>query len=349
MPALFERSQVGKREDLADYITLVDAKDTPVTSMIPKGNKPGNTLLQFQADNMPAAVITGTLDGSDVTVGGSGGLGYANLNDGRAILTNHVQVFQRAIRVSPLAVDVSIVAGLRDELSGMVAKGIKLLKRDMEAAICSDNQAVIDNGTNPYQTKALGRWINNESQTGLVDPIPSGEVSGPDYRTPASSINTTATASFTETDAQGVLTSIYNQTGQMKVFDTVVGPTLKRAFSNLLYTATQLSTPTANTFASIRTLNRDAFSDTISSSVDLFEGDFGSLRLHPTLFNGVGGANGAFRGYVLDMDLLELRYTNLPQVTELPDAGGGPARLIKAVAGLVCKNPLGLGKFAATA
>jgi hypothetical protein len=49
------------------------------------------------------------------------------------------------------------------------------------------------------------------------------------------------------------------------------------------------------------------------------------------------------------MDLLELRYTNLPQVTELPDAGGGPARLIKAVAGLVCKNPLGLGKFAATA
>ena len=48
------------------------------------------------------------------------------------------------------------------------------------------------------------------------------------------------------------------------------------------------------------------------------------------------------------MDLLELRYTSLPQVTELPDAGGGPARLIKAVAGLVCKNPLGLGKFSAS-
>jgi len=45
--------------------------------------------------------------------------------------------------------------------------------------------------------------------------------------------------------------------------------------------------------------------------------------------------------------LLELRYTNMPEVTELPDAGGGPARLIKAVAGLVAKNPLGLGKFAA--
>ena len=325
MAALFERSQVGKREDLADYITLVDAKDTPVTSMIPKGNKPGNTLLQFQADNMPTAVSTGSVDGVDVS-------SYENLNSGRAVLTNYVQVFQRAIRVSPLSVDVSIVAGLRDELAGMVAKGIKTLKRDMELTICSDNAAQVDNGTVPYLTKALGVWIANAA--GTVAPIPTA------YLTPSSSINTTATASFAETDAQGVLTSIYGQTGQMKTYDTVVGPTLKRAFSNLLYTATASGT---NAYAAIRTLQRDAFSDTISSSVDLFEGDFGSLRLHPTLFN----AN-AFRGYVLDMDLLELRYTNLPQVTELPDAGGGPARLIKAVAGLVCKNPLGLGKFSAS-
>jgi hypothetical protein len=327
MPALFERTQVGKREDLADYITLVDAKDTPVTSMIPKGNKPGNTLLQWQADNMPTPSTDGSVDGVDV-----GSSDYQNLNSGRAILTNYIQVFQRAIRVSPLSVDVSIVAGLRDELAGMVAKGIKVLKRDMEATVCSDNAAVVDNGTAAYKTKALGVWIANAA--GTVAPIPTA------YLTPTASINTTATASFAETDAQGVLTSIYNQTGQMKTYDTVVGPTLKRAFSNLLYTATASGT---NAYASIRTLQRDAFSDTISSSVDLFEGDFGSLRLHPTLFN----AN-AFRGYVLDMDLLELRYTNLPEVTELPDAGGGPARLIKAVAGLVCKSPLGLGKFAAT-
>lgn len=331
MAALFERTQAGKREDLADYITLVDAKDTPVTSMIPKGNKPGNTLLEFQVDNMPSPSVAGSVDGVDVSA-------YENLNSGRAVIQNYIQVFQRAIRVSPLAVDVSIVAGLRDELAGMVAKGIKVLKRDMEAAICGDADMQVDNGTVPYLTRALGSWISSSAQG--LNPVPAA------FRTKANSINTTATASFTETDAQGVLTSIYGETGQMKTFDTVVGPTLKRAFSNLLYTANVSGA--ANTFASIRTLNRDAFSDTITSSVDLFEGDFGSLRLHPTLFNGVGGSDGAFRGYVLDMDLLELRYTNLPQVTELPDAGGGPARLIKAVAGLVCKNPLGLGKFSAS-
>lgn len=324
MAALFERTQVGKREDLADYISLVDAKDTPIVSMVPKGSKPGNTLLQWQADNMPSPVSTGSVDGVDVS-------SYENLNSGRALINNYIQVFQRAIRVSPLAVDVSIVAGLRDELAGMIAKGIKLLKRDMELTVSSDNDMQADNGTVPYLTRGLGSWIQNGAQA--LNPVPSA------FRTPSASINTTATGSFAETDAQGVLTSIYGQTGQFKTYDTVVGTSLKRAFSNLLYTTTASGT---NQYQSIRTLSRDASSDVYSASVDVFNGDFGSLRLHPSTF-----LPNAFRGYVLDMDLLELRYTNMPEVTELPDAGGGPARLIKAVAGLVVKNPLGLGKFSA--
>jgi hypothetical protein len=216
MAALFERTQVGKREDLADYISLVDAKDTPIVSMAPKGNKPGNTLLQWQADNMPAAVTTGSVDGVDVSA-------YENLNSGRAIISNYVQVFQRAIRVSPLAVDVSVVAGLRDELAGMVAKGIKLLKRDMEATVSSNNDAQADDGTDPYLTKALGTWISTTG--GAVQQVPSA------YRTPSASIATTATASLTETNIQAVLTSIYGQTGTFKEYDGVVGTNLKRAFS----------------------------------------------------------------------------------------------------------------------
>lgn len=329
MAALFERSQVGKREDLADYISLVDAKDTPIVSMAPKGNKPGNTLLQWQADNMPAAVTTGSVDGVDVS-------SYENLNSGRAIISNYIQVFQRAIRVSPLAVDVSVVAGLRDELAGMVAKGIKLLKRDMEATVSSNNDAQADNGTDPYLTKALGTWISTSGGSTLQ--VPSA------YRTPSASIATTLTASLTETNIQAVLTSIYGQTGTFKEYDGVVGTNLKRAFSNLLFTTTLSSTSTVGVTGAggtaIRTFSRDANSDAYIASVDIFEGDFGRIKLHPSLF-----MPDADNGYVLDMELLELRYTNLPEVTELPDAGGGPARLIKAVAGLVVKNPLGLGKF----
>jgi hypothetical protein len=45
MAELFEINQVGKREDLANIVAMVDAKDTPVASMIPKGKKPGKVLL----------------------------------------------------------------------------------------------------------------------------------------------------------------------------------------------------------------------------------------------------------------------------------------------------------------
>jgi hypothetical protein len=329
---LFERDQVGKREDLADYISLVDAKDTPIVSMIPKGKKPGNTLLEWQADSMPDAVTTGSVDGVDVT-------GYENLNYKRAKIQNYIQVFQRAIRVSPLAVDVSVVAGLRDELAGMVAKGIKLLKRDMEATVASDNGAVLDNGTVAYKTRGLGEWIVAAADKDTVLPPPD------DFCPPSASISTTTIANFAESDVQGVLTSIYGQTGSFKEYDCVVGTTLKRAFSNLLFTTGITTTSTVGVTGSgataIRTFNRDANSDAYIASVDIFEGDFGRLKLHPSLF-----MPNVRRGYVLDMDLLELRYTNMPEVRELPDAGGGPARLIKAVAGLVVKNPLGLGKFA---
>jgi len=50
-------------------------------------------------------------------------------------------------------------------------------------------------------------------------------------------------------------------------------------------------------------------------------------------------------GYVLDMSGIELRYGKLPEVKELPDAGGGPIRMIEAVAALVVQNPLAHGKF----
>ena len=40
MAGLVERNQVGKREDLADIISIVDAKKTPFTSMVKKGSAP---------------------------------------------------------------------------------------------------------------------------------------------------------------------------------------------------------------------------------------------------------------------------------------------------------------------
>lgn len=347
MALLTEPNVVGKREDLMDMISLVDAKDTPLVSIAKKGQKPGNMYFRWQADSMPAVKAGGTIDGTDVSA-------YDNYTkDGastfRTELSNYAQIFRRAVRVSPLTEDVSVIAGVRDALAYEVSKAITMIKRDMEVAFCSNQTANADNGTTQaYTTAGLQTWISTAG-TGTGATIPSN------FRTPSGSILTGANASgLTDVAVQDLLRSIYEQTGTQKTFDAIVGTSVKRAFTSLISTTSLTTTSTAGVLGAgatkVQTFNRDAGADTYIQSVDIFQGDFGTLRLHPsTWISTISGATVTgvnYKGLVIDSSLIEVRYGgNVASVTELPDAGGGPARLVQAVAGLVCGNPLGLGKF----
>jgi len=372
MPLLTEPnlSGRGKREDLMDMIALVDAKDTPFTSMARKGSKPGNMYFRWQADQNPGPTIGGVVDGTDVTSGS-----YNNFVTGyRKELANYAQIFRQTVRVSKLTQDIADVAGIRDELSDNIAKAIIAIKRSMEATFTSDQYGQQDQGgSTPYLTAGIQAWIGGDNiGTGLN--IGSGTTT-PSFVTPDASIVSGANASaLTDATVQGVLKSIYDQTGKYKSFDAIVGTDLKRAFTALLGT-TALTTTAYNGVPSgggtatnlvagatkVQTFQRDAAADTFIQSVDVFQGDFGTVRLHPTTFLGTVRSgtppvntttltNRSAYGIVLDMDLVEIRYGgNVAQVTALPDNGGGPARLVEAVAGLVVGNPLGFGKFTYTA
>jgi hypothetical protein len=358
MPLLTEPnlSGRGKREDLMDMIALVDAKDTPFTSMARKGSKPGNMYFRWQADQNPGPTIGGVVDGTDVSSYSNYVVGY------RKELANYAQVFRQTVRVSKLTQDIADVAGIRDELSDNIAKAIIAIKRSMEATFTSDQLGQADNGTVPYLTAGIQAWIGGDNiGTGLN--IGSGTTS-PSFITPANSIASGANASaLTDATVQGLLKSIYDQTGKYKSFDAIVGTDLKRAFTALLGTTALTTTTTAAVTGAgatkVQTFQRDAAADTFIQSVDVFQGDFGTVRLHPTTFMGTVTSSGSNTttytprsayGLVLDMDLVEVRYGgNVAQVTALPDNGGGPARLIEAVAGLVVGNPLGFGKFTYTA
>jgi hypothetical protein len=56
---------------------------------------------------------------------------------------------------------------------------------------------------------------------------------------------------------------------------------------------------------------------------------------------------GAARGYVLALDRLAISWGWNPKVTPLANDGSGPRAMIEAVLGLIHKNPLIGGKFAA--
>jgi hypothetical protein len=355
MPVLTEPnlSGRGKREDLMDMIALVDAKDTPFTSMAKKGSKPGNMFFRWQSDSLPTPEVGGVPDGLDVNLV----TGVSNYVVGyRAELANYAQVYRRAVRVSKLTQDIADVAGVRDELADNVAKAITGIKRDMEVTMTSNQVSQIDTGnqTQAYRTAGAQTWISN---AGTGTPTP-GDIPTI-FRTPTTSIVGSGTAlgtSLTDTVVQGLLKSIFDQTGHYTSFDCIVGTDLKRAFTGLLGTTSLTTTSgvgvTGAGATKVQTFQRDAAADTYIQSLDVFQGDFGTVRLHPTTFIGtVGGSPFVwtptpYKGLVLDMNLIEVRYGgNVAQVTALTDNGGGPGRLIEAVAGLVVGNPLGLGKF----
>jgi len=329
------------REDLADYIAIVDAKSTPFVSMAPKGKDIGNMQFSWQVDNYGDPQLQGVVDGADVTVSSA-----ANPVQNRTRLNNYGQVFRRDLRIGFIA-ETQNVAGVTDELANGIAKTLVLIKRDMEATFMCTNQAAQTevSTANPYLTGSLGNWLNSTNASNI-----GACASGSPFLPASGAIDTTAAASFTEATAQNVLTAIYSATGTFRDYDCILGTTLKRAFTNLTASGTtQVVNANAIAATSVRTFNQDLSSDTFKASIDLFEGDFGRLILHPTTF--LGGKNGtalsaqATKGYVIPMDMVEVRYAKLPQVKDLPDAGGGPARLVEAIAGLVVKNPSGFGFF----
>lgn len=328
----------GKREALADIISLVDAKSTPFTSMAPKVAKPGNTLFRWQVDSLPtvSAEQAGVVDGTDVDPNGAQIKNY--VKDGatqyRYELSNHIQIFRESTRVSPLTTDIAVIAGVRSELSNNVAKATETLKRKMEKTLCSANLPKADDGSaQGYATRGLDSWIKNDFTGDTYLPVPSS------FRTPTSSISTVNTANLDELVVQNILASVFEQTGRPQEFDLLGGYKLKQAFTALTYTTRQNAN--ANTASVIRTLNRDQEQSVYRSSIDVFEGDFGSIRLHTSLF-----LKNNFCGYLLNWDLVGVGYGgNIAQVKELTDNGGGPARMVEAIATCIVKNPLGLAKF----
>lgn len=324
----------GLREDLADVIHIIDAKNTPISSAAKKGSDLSNAgVFSYQADSYNEPVLDGVLSNADVT-------SFDDPTKNRVLLSARGQKLRRSIKVDDFVQNVNDTAGVgkRKEMARAISRSLVEIKRDIESVISSDAESQEQSGASPYKTRGLGKWIA-ASQSDL--PVPVSQ------RTPTASINTTATASLTESEVQTLLQSIYTQTGYVAELTLVCGPALKRKFTEF----TRFSTGAAGAGLSVRTFTNSADSKSIISVVNFFEGDFGSLSLLPSLFLAKDNASADVqnaRGYVLDMDMVELRYGRRPRYQELEDMGGGPRGLVDAIVALSVGTPKGLGKFAAT-
>ena len=328
---------VGVREDLTDFLTILEPEDCPKTSMFAKTVRPRQQFQEWQMDTLSAPYFPGKLEGQDYAT-------FQNKAANRGRVGNFVQTFARTWMVSRLA-EAADVAGVSNEVANAKVKAAREIKRDIESAIGSDNEMQQDNGSVPYLFRGLGKWILATAQA--TNPVPAS------YLTPSGSIDATATASLTEDTFNGVFQSIYEQNGGKRNYNLFAGPNLKRAISKF-----QRATGSSGTTQTYQVI-QDAKDHEISLNVEIYDGDFHRVTVIADLMNGVATAaneSGVFastnqsraRGYVIDPELVGLGYYIGMQSEEFPDQGGGRRGAVESTLTLMVKNPKGLGAFKGT-
>lgn len=307
---------VSNREDLSNELSLLAPEETPILSLCSKG-KATATFSEWTVDSLAAPVTTGISEGSDIT-------SFSDKFADRARLGNYVQLMRRDYLVSNLQQAVTSIGPAN--VAQAEAKSMREIKRDIEATIASANEMTVENGSGtPYGMRGLGKWIQDSAQA--TNPVPSA------YRTPTGSI---LTAAVNETTFNGMVGSIFSKNGEMNSLTLVANTALRTVISGFSRT----SSATSNTYQ----VNQDATSKTITLSVNLYDSDFGIVKIingNPSCMPSTTNI-----GYVLNPKYLGFN-TLIPMgATRLENQGGGERGFVDVAGTLCVKHPQAHGKIA---
>lgn len=336
---LLEKNVVGKTTDWANYITLADEHETPLLRLLPKGPAPVNTIRNYQADTYDTPAPNAWPEGKDWST-------FKTAGANRVPLSARIQWFVKTAAVGKLAEDVTDAAGITSELARETTKKMTELAREMECAAASDQVGAADDGQTGHMFRSIGKWLSS-TFTADADTTPAASV-----LPAAAQILTTALTSMTEDGFKAILQSMWNATGSKSTKIGVVGASTKSMFSTFQFytpSSTPLSSPTQST---ARVTSRSQGDRVLGGMVDRYESDWGPVELHLTKYNQAAGFTGAsatyapYRSYFLNPDRWEWCWKQKPQVYKPEFAGGSYKVAIDAIIMLVCRNPVGEGKWA---
>jgi hypothetical protein len=292
-------SAVGNREDLSDQIYRIDPTDTPFMSGIEK-EKATAVNHEWQTQALAAAdSANAVLEGDDA---------QTDAATPTVRLGNYTQISDKVARVTGTQQAVEH-AGRDDEMAYQeMLKGLEL-KRDMEKILCGTNQAkTAGAAATAPKTASVLSWIKtNTSKSGSDPSTADGAATRSDGTQRA----------FTEAQLKSVLQLAFDNGGKP---DTImVGGFNKQVFS----TFTGRATPTEDTKAK-----------KIVASVDVYEGDFGTLKVVANRFSRTRDA------LVLQMDMWAIAYLNGRKFVshELAKTGDSRRKQILSEYALVARN-----------
>jgi hypothetical protein len=335
---MMEPQQVGKRQDLSNYITNIQREETPLFSMLPKDTV-SKTTFETQVDDYG--------DTNDLAGVGSSedADSFQNQAENRGIIENSVMKMWEKPGVDDFSENVNENPALQEgEYANSVRKATVRLKFRAEKVAMSLLQATKQDGTGTkYRTCSIGGFLSTSAPTG-TQVIPSR------YRVPSAQYYASTLAALTEDTIHNILQEIFEQTSGAGDFVMPCGSELKQKVSSFSIYRPDL---TSNTV--VRNINNQN-NATLDQTVDFLVGDFGRVKLVPVTrmawvtAAGADNADAIRRGsgYILDLKMWGLAFKRKPGHKRLEDKGGGPRGIVDMIWAIRCKNPLGNGAIVVT-
>lgn len=326
-----EPSQVGKRQDLSDYIVNIQRTDTPLLTELPKDDV-HQTVFQTQVDDYgDTDDISGVGSSEDVD-------SYQNEVENRALVENSVMKMWERPAVDDFAENVNENPALAGgEYANAVKKAIIRLKFRMEKRLLSQVEASKQDGSGAkYGTCSIFGFLKSAAPTG-TQVVPSR------FRLPAAQTYTGTVANIQEDDIHNLLKEIFEATYGQGLFKGYFASSLKQHCSLFsIYRPDVASNTNMRRF-------QEGDGTVIETVVDALVGDFGRVDLIPVVRMRYFDANGAATsqalrrgsGLVLDLNMWGLAFKRRPGHMPLQNQGGGPRGVVDCIFGLRCKNPVG--------
>ena len=241
---------VGGREDLMNIITNISPTDVPFQSNIGR-SKATSILHEFQTDALSAAASNAVIEGDDSAAEAQ----VATVRE-----TNRTQISKKVVLVTGTANATTKAGRGKNELSYLLAKAGKELKRDMEVDLTSKNAAVTGSASAARKLRGAEAWIYTNTDYGT-----SGAT------TSAGAVTDGTQRVFTETMLKTALQSCFTEGGDPDC--VMVGPFNKTKVSG---------------FGGIATLYRDTAGSkgqaSIMGAADLYISDWGEVKIVPNRF-----------------------------------------------------------------
>lgn len=255
-------TQTNIREDLINFVYNVDPFRTPFFSMCKKAEAK-QTYHEWDVDNLAAAGANAAVEGDNPT-------NIALTATGR--MGNYTQISNKTIQLSGTLQSV-VAAGGTNKMGYQLAKKAKELKRDLEYNLTNNHASAVGTSSTARYSAGLPAFLATNFLSVATTPgtAASGHVSigsvnfgnGTATYTAGTGLN-----AVTESNVKTVLVDVYNNSGDSPEY-LLVSPKNKQIIS---------------TFTGPGTRFIEVDDATLKTKVDVYESDFGDVKLIPDIF-----------------------------------------------------------------